>query len=63
MRVHMPDRRRRDLDNIVKPFQDALQLAGIFLDDSQIKHLDVREVGVDPMGGVEIEVEEIGAPC
>ena len=63
MRVHMPDRRRRDLDNIVKPFQDALQLAGVFLDDSQIKHLDIREVGVDPMGGIEIEIAEMGALC
>ena len=64
MRVHMPDRRKRDLDNLVKPIQDALQLAGLYYDDSQIKHLDIMEVGVDPIGGIEIEVTETGdRPC
>lgn len=64
MRVHMPDRRRRDLDNLVKPIQDVLQLAGLYYDDSQIKHLDIREVGVDPIGGIEIEVaEDVESVC
>lgn len=37
--VYPPDRRRRDLDNVQKPLLDALQHAGVYLDDSQIDRL------------------------
>lgn len=37
-----PDRRRRDLDNLVKSTQDALAHAGAFEDDSQVDLLVVR---------------------
>lgn len=36
-----PDRRRRDLDNLLKAVQDTLQKAGLFRDDAQIIHLDI----------------------
>lgn len=39
---HVPDRRRRDLDNIKKALLDALTHAGIYDDDSQID--DLRSV-------------------
>ena len=35
-------KRRMDIDNRIKPLLDACTLAGIWLDDSQIKHLEVR---------------------
>jgi len=35
--AYPPDRRRRDIDNIIKPTVDALKLAGMFDDDSQIQ--------------------------
>jgi len=44
------NKRRWDLDNRIKPLQDALQLAGCFENDSQIDHLTVMRVlstGVD----------------
>lgn len=37
---HMPDRRRRDLDNLQKAAFDALTKAGFWLDDcNQVNHL------------------------
>jgi len=39
--LHPPDKRRRDQDNAEKVFFDACTKAGIWADDSQIKHKDV----------------------
>jgi crossover junction endodeoxyribonuclease RusA len=36
-----PDRRRRDLDNMLKAPLDALTFAGVWLDDSQIDRLTI----------------------
>ncbi len=36
-----PDRRRRDLDNILKAIGDALQHAGIYHDDNQIDEIRI----------------------
>ena len=40
--AYPPDRRKRDLDNLLKPLIDALMHAGAFPDDSQI---DVLMIG------------------
>lgn len=40
--THAPDRRARDIDNIVKPTLDALVQAGLFDDDSQVDLLTVK---------------------
>ena len=37
--VFPPDRRRRDLDNVQKALIDAMEHAGVYHDDSQIKRL------------------------
>lgn len=39
--ARMPDRRRRDLDNVPKALLDALTHAGFWLDDSQIDDLRI----------------------
>lgn len=39
--AYPPDKRRRDLDNLLKALQDALQHAGVYRDDSQIDALQV----------------------
>lgn len=36
-----PDRRRRDLDNVLKALLDSLQHAGIYRDDAQIDDLHI----------------------
>ncbi|MBN2641380.1 MAG: RusA family crossover junction endodeoxyribonuclease [Victivallales bacterium] len=40
MDAYPPDRRRRDLDNIQKAVWDALTDAGLYEDDSQVKHME-----------------------
>ncbi len=40
--AYPPDKRRRDADNILKSLLDALQHAGAYQDDSQIKKLSVE---------------------
>ena len=39
--LHAPDKRIRDIDNVLKPLLDALVQAGLFNDDSQIDMLTV----------------------
>ena len=53
-----PDRRRRDLDNLLKCAQDSLAHAGVFEDDSQIDLLAV--VRREPVRGgtVVIRIDE-----
>jgi crossover junction endodeoxyribonuclease RusA len=52
-----PDRRRRDLDNLLKPTLDALQHGGVYEDDSQIDLLLVRRREPDrPDGHVAVHV-------
>lgn len=46
----MPDKRRRDLDNILKAALDGLTHAGVWEDDSQIDHLSIRRV--QTLGGM-----------
>ena len=47
MRVFVPDRRRRDMDNLLKPAQDCMTHAGIWKDDCQVKELHVTHCGMD----------------
>ena len=43
IRVFPPDRRKRDLDNLLKALQDALTHAGVWNDDSQIEDLHITK--------------------
>ena len=54
-----PDRRRRDLDNLVKAVSDALEDAGVFVDDSQIDHLTVNRNEVVKGGFVVVGIAEL----
>jgi crossover junction endodeoxyribonuclease RusA len=49
-----PDKRKRDLDNILKSLLDALTYAGIWEDDSQIDDLRVYRTTVGGMVKVRI---------
>jgi crossover junction endodeoxyribonuclease RusA len=54
-----PDRRRRDLDNILKSLLDTLEHIGLYEDDSQIDRLEVTRAA--SLGGlVYVTVEEVG---
>lgn len=54
-----PDRRRRDLDNILKAALDALVFAGVMLDDSQIDRLAIERCDVQAPGRLEITIERL----
>jgi len=55
-----PDRRRRDLDNLLKSVLDALEHAGVYADDSQVDLLLVRRGEVDrPHGRVEVRLDRL----
>lgn len=57
--LHQPDRRARDIDNIVKPLLDALTAAKVWNDDSQVDQLRVIRCEVckaNPRTEVTIEV-------
>ena len=41
--INPPDRRRRDVDNVLKALLDSLQFAGAFEDDSQIVRLSIEK--------------------
>lgn len=49
-----PDRRKRDLDNILKSLLDALTHAGVWEDDSQIEDLRIYKATIAGMVKVRI---------
>lgn len=59
--AHPPDRRRRDIDNVLKALLDSLQSAGVFADDSQIDRLTIERASRVDGGRVLVGVEPIMA--
>ena len=53
-----PDRRRRDIDNLIKSTADSLQHANIYMDDEQIDLLVARRREVVPGGRLDVRIEE-----
>jgi crossover junction endodeoxyribonuclease RusA len=51
IRLHPPDKRRRDADNTIKGIQDSLQACGCIDDDSQIYRLIVVKESPAPKLG------------
>ena len=49
-----PDKRKRDLDNLIKPILDALVEGKVIYDDSQIDDLRIQRF--DPVKGGSIQV-------
>ncbi|WP_339057369.1 RusA family crossover junction endodeoxyribonuclease [Candidatus Regiella endosymbiont of Tuberolachnus salignus] len=52
--VHVPDRRKRDLDNLLKAPLDALVQAGMIADDSLIDDLHI--IRAEPVKGGKLEI-------
>ena len=57
--AYMPDKRRRDLDNLFKCVLDSLQHCGIYDDDSQIDKLSIIRDGQCKGGKLIIDILEI----
>jgi len=56
---HMPDRRRRDLDNLQKAAFDALTKAGFWMDDVQVVDYRVVKMPVVKGGRLELTITEM----
>jgi crossover junction endodeoxyribonuclease RusA len=54
--VYPPDNRRRDLDNLCKALLDAMEYAGVYVDDSQIYDLRIWRSTVEKDGYVNVEI-------
>lgn len=59
---HMPDRRRRDLDNLQKAAFDALTRAEFWLDDCQVVDYRVVKMPIVKGGRLELTITELEAP-
>ena len=63
LQVHIavipPTNARRDLDNLMKAPLDAMQHAGIYLDDGQIDHLEIQRLPKSTPGCLDITIREI----
>lgn len=58
--AYPPDKRRRDLDNLLKSTQDALQYAKVYVDDSQIDHLTIKRQDIHKnQGYIIVDIEKI----
>lgn len=58
---HMPDRRRRDLDNLQKAAFDALTRAGFWIDDCQVVDYRVMKMPIVKGGRLELTITELEA--
>ena len=59
IQVYVPDRRRRDMDNILKPILDQLGENGFYEDDSQVDDIQIQRMGIQKPGCVFVAVSEI----
>lgn len=59
LHLYPPDRRKRDLDNVIKAVLDVLVLGGVLKDDSQVVELRVVKNPPQKPGQVLVEVWEV----
>lgn len=59
LKVYPPDRRIRDLDNVLKAVCDALQFAQVYKNDSQIEQLFVVRKEVIKDGKLEVKLTSL----
>lgn len=57
--VMMPDRRKRDLDNLNKALLDSITKAKVWQDDSLLEDLRLVKLGVEKPGYVRLHISEL----
>ena len=55
--AYPPDRRRRDVDNLQKPLLDALEHAGVYHNDCQVKRLVTEMFAPLPDGLIVVRIQ------
>lgn len=61
IKAYPPDCRVRDLDNTLKAICDALKVAHVYADDSQIDSLAIDRCQVVAGGRISVAVEDLGS--
>ena len=56
--INPPDKRRRDCDNVQKSVLDAMQLGGLFWDDSQVLWLLTIKLDSKPLGLISVTLAD-----
>jgi crossover junction endodeoxyribonuclease RusA len=59
IRLSPPDKRKRDIDNVIKPLFDALTKAGVWRDDSQVDVLIVQRNDPGDAGTCDVTIWEM----
>lgn len=54
-----PTRRKYDLDNLLKPTLDAMEHAGVYLNDNQIDRLRIDRLEVSAPGCLDVTIMEL----
>jgi crossover junction endodeoxyribonuclease RusA len=54
-----PDKRKRDLDNLLKPILDVLQTASVIVDDSDVVDLSITRDKIVRSGKIEVTVSSV----
>ena len=57
IKAYPPDRRRRDLDNLLKIVLDSLQGSGVIPDDHQVEMIGIWRMEVIPRGKLSVSAE------
>jgi crossover junction endodeoxyribonuclease RusA len=57
--LHPPDRRLRDIDNVLKSLLDAIQHGAGYLNDGQIDKLTIERAAPVPRGSAWVRITEI----
>ena len=60
--VYPPDKRKRDLDGILKVLLDAMQHGGLYDDDNQISRLVVTRMDIIDQGQIIVRISEHAHP-
>jgi crossover junction endodeoxyribonuclease RusA len=58
--AHVPDKRKRDIDNLLKCLLDSLGQGGAYYDDSQIDELIIRRGELRSGGEIFVNIQKIG---
>ncbi len=59
IQAHPPDKRKRDLDNVLKALLDGCTKAGLWVDDSQLDAISIVRRQVVKFGLIVLEVKEV----